>query len=90
MQVGHGVRKPGYDAADKSQRLLLGVPAPALKHVFAQHLIRGERVMDPDAGVRGRVKVILPPPLELFFLPLPFLDWLAVPPTVLCRPAAPW
>lgn len=57
MQVGHGVRKPDYDAADKSQRLLLGVPAPALKHSFAQHLIRGERVMDPDAGVRSRVKV---------------------------------
>lgn len=56
-QVGHGVRKPDYDAADKSQRLLLGVPAPALKHSFAQHLIRGEKVMDPDAGVRSRVKV---------------------------------
>jgi len=57
VQVGHGIRKPDYDAADKSQRLLLGVPAPALKHSFAQHLIRGEKVMDPDAGVRNRVKV---------------------------------
>ncbi|CAM9431800.1 unnamed protein product [Ectocarpus fasciculatus] len=57
LAVGHGVRKPDYDAADKSQRLLLGVPAPALKHSFAQHLVRGEKVMDPDAGVRSRVKV---------------------------------
>ncbi|CAM9856230.1 unnamed protein product, partial [Ectocarpus sp. 13 AM-2016] len=56
LAVGHGVRKPDYDAADKSQRLLLGVPAPALKHSFAQHLVRGEKVMDPDAGVRSRVK----------------------------------
>ncbi|CAM9952259.1 unnamed protein product [Scytosiphon promiscuus] len=57
LAVGHGIRKPDYEAADKSQRLLLGVPAPALRHSFAQHLIRGERVMDPDAGVRSRVKV---------------------------------
>ncbi|CBJ48587.1 dicer-like 3 [Ectocarpus siliculosus] len=60
LAVGHGVRKPDYDAADKSQRLLLGVPAPALKHSFAQHLVRGEKVMDPDAGVRSRVKVKRP------------------------------
>ena len=55
--MGHGVRKPDYDAAYKSQQLLLGVPAPALRHSFAQHLIRGEKIMDPDAGVRRRVMV---------------------------------
>lgn len=56
--MGHGVRKPDYEAADKSQRLLLAVPAPALRHSFAQHLIRGEKIMDPDAGVRNRVKMV--------------------------------
>ena len=56
-KVGHGVRKPDYEAALQDQKLLLGVPAPALRHSFAQHLIRGEKIMDPDAGVRNRVKV---------------------------------
>ncbi|CAN0042927.1 unnamed protein product, partial [Discosporangium mesarthrocarpum] len=57
LAVGHGCSKPDYEAAYKWRRLLLCVPAPALRHSFAQHLIRSEKHMDPDAGMRGRVKL---------------------------------
>ncbi|CAM9116144.1 unnamed protein product [Choristocarpus tenellus] len=57
LAVGHGCSKPDYEAGYKERHLLLCVPAPALRHSFAQHLIRGEREMDPDAGMRGRVRL---------------------------------